>query len=169
MAGLAAAPLLGGAFTLGEAFSALSIGGTVLSAVSGASSARAQGNAANAAAQYQARQMEQQAGQERASAQRKSIEERRRAQLASSRALALSAASGAGASDPTVIDIMGDLAGEGEYRALSAMYEGEEKARGSQMGATAKRYEGASAVAESRAKARNAILGGGMSLLQRYG
>lgn len=143
---------------------AMVAGSTILSAVGSAQQGRAQQRAAN----YQAAQYEQQAGQERASAQRAAIEEHRKATLAQSRALAVSAASGAGASDPTVMNIMGDLGSEGEYRALSALYEGEERARGLQMGAQAKRYEGATAKQAGNMRAASTILSGGMSLYDKY-
>lgn len=165
MAGIAATPLLGGLFTLGEAFS---VGGTILGAVTSASGARQAGRADNTQAQFQARQMEQQAGQERAAAQRKAAEERRRTTLAQSRAVAVGAASGGGTGG-NVLDVLGDLSAEGEYRALSALYEGEERARGLQMGAQAKQYEGAQAKAAAKAKSASYLIGGGMSLLQKYG
>lgn len=42
-----------------------------------------------------------------------------------SRAVAVAAASGGGASDPTVMKLIGNLASEGKTNALSALYEGE--------------------------------------------
>jgi hypothetical protein len=143
----------------------ISAAGTILSTVSSISGGRSD----DAAARFQAKQMEQQAGQERAASQREAIEERRKARFAESRALAVSAASGAGASDPTVLDIMGDLESEGEYRALTALFNGEERARGLEMGASAKRYEGATAKRSGYMKAGSTILGGGYSLLEKYG
>src|SRR3990172_2605978 len=87
------------------------------------------GNAARKSANFQAAQMNQQAGQERATSQRAAIEQRRAARIAASRATALAAASGGGATDPTVLNILGDIKTEGEYNALSAMFGGEERAR----------------------------------------
>lgn len=72
-----------------------------------------------------ARQLRRLAGQDRATSQRAANEERRRARLLESRARAVAAKSGAGVSDPTVINLMADLSAEGEYRALTRMYEGE--------------------------------------------
>lgn len=165
MAGIAATPLLGGLFTLGEAFS---VGGTILGAFTSAAGARQAGRADNTLAVYQAKQAEQQAGQERAAAQRQAMEERRRARLAQSRAIAVGAASGAGTGG-NVLDILGDLNTEGEYRAQSALFTGEEKARGYEMSASAKRYEGAQSVANAKAKSTGYLVGGGMSLLEKYG
>ena len=65
----------------------------------------------------------------RASGQRQAFEEKRQAQLVESRALALAAASGAGASDPTAVKILSGIEAEGAYRAAVRMYESEEEAR----------------------------------------
>lgn len=136
------------------------------------------GNAANKQAKFQATQMEQQAGQERAGAQRQSIEARRKANLAISRATALAAASGAGATDPTVMDVIGGLVSEGELAAGTARYQGEEKARGMETQASATRYEGKLAKQASRMKARATIIQGigqmagsssGQSLMGKFG
>ena len=119
----------------------LLIGGTVLGAVGGIQQGRAQ----NRLAQYKAAQLEQKARQERAVSQRKAIDVRRRARTAESRTLALAAASGGGASDPTVMNLMAGIAGEGEFAAQTAVYEGEERARGAEMGAEGARIEGSQA------------------------
>lgn len=118
------------------------------------------GKAAKANANFQAAQLEQQAGQEVASAQRVAIEERRRAGIAMSNAQAASAASGGGASDPTVLKITGDIAKQGEYNALSALFEGEEKARGLRLGATTSRMEGKQAAKAGKTAGFSTIIGG---------
>lgn len=128
-----------------------------------------QGNAARGAANYQAAQLQQQAGQERATSQRQAMEERRRARFAQSRLQALAAASGAGATDPTVIDLSGDIAAEGEYRALTALFGGEERARGLTMNAQARRYEGQQQRRAGVMNAASTIMGGGYSMLDRFG
>ena len=68
-------------------------------------------------------------------------EQRRQGRLLSSRALAVAAASGAGAGDPTVENIIGDIGAEGEFRALSEMFIGEERARGLEMEADLRIFE----------------------------
>ncbi len=88
---------------------------------------------------YQAAQLDQNAGQQRAASQRQAAEQRRQARLAASRVQALA---GGGSTDPSVLGLTGDIAGEGEYNALSALYEGEEKARGMEMQATSARGQG---------------------------
>lgn len=78
--------------------------------------------AAKADAQFMAGQQMDAAGRSRAIGQRQAIEERRQARLVES---ALQARAGGGGADPTVVKLASDIAGEGEYRALAALYEGE--------------------------------------------
>ena len=119
---------------------------------------RKAGKAQGKLSQFEAQQLEQKAGQQRAVSQRKADTERRRARYAESRALALAAASGGGASDPSVVNIMAGIAGEGEMAANVALYEGEERARGSEMSATAKRFSGAQAKKASYVKAGTTLM-----------
>lgn len=121
------------------------VGGTVLQAAGSIAAGRAEQQAANARAralEHQAAQARQTAGQERAASQRDAIEERRRARLIKSRALAVAAGSGAGAGDPTVENILGDIGEEGEFRALNELFIGEERARGLETQADLKIFEG---------------------------
>lgn len=119
--------------------------GTIVSANQAASAAKAEGKQAEKVGEWQASQLRQRAGQERAAAQRQAIEERRQGDLAVSRARALSAGSGASASDTTVMNIYSDLAAEGEQNAMTALWEGEEAAKGLEMQAAGAQYEGAAA------------------------
>jgi hypothetical protein len=106
-------------------------------------SAKLTGQRRNVAAQFQAVQLEQQAGQSVAASQRVALEEKRKANLFASRALALAGASGGGASDPTVVRIIASIVGEGSYRAAVAHYRGEDEARKLRTGAKVARYQGA--------------------------
>lgn len=65
----------------------------------------------------------------RAVAQREGFEEERKAKIIASRAQALAAFSGAGATDTTVSEVIADITGEGEYRRNVAVYGGAEDAR----------------------------------------
>jgi hypothetical protein len=131
-------------------------------------------------AEFEAQQLERNAITEIATAQRAAGEERRRAGIAESRALALAAASGGGASDPTVVRIMSELSGEGAYRSAVALYEGEERARQMLLGAEARRIEGRYGLEGGLASARayqtiatGSLLTGagkiGMTLYDKYG
>lgn len=142
---------------------------TVASTALQAAGTLAAGSAAKKEAFFEAQQMQQQAGQERATSQRVAIEKRREAGIAGSRAQALAAAGGGSATDPTVVNIQSNIAGEGEYNALSALYTGEERARGLEEGADAKIYEGRTAKRASLMKAGATILGGASSLMGKYG
>lgn len=143
---------------------ALLIASTVMSTVG----TIAQGNAANKQAKFQAAQLEQRAGQERASSQRRAIEERRRAGIINSNALASAAASGGG-TDGSVAKIMGDIAGEGEYRALTRLWEGEESAKGLETQAAAARMQGKSAKKQAMFKAAGTLASGAGSWYDKYG
>lgn len=70
-----------------------------------------------------------------AASQRTALEERRQADLAASRALAVAASSGGGVSDPTVVELLSRTQGEGHYRARVALYEGEARSRAMRMSA----------------------------------
>jgi len=107
------------------------------------------------ASEFEAEQLEVLAGQEQATAQRRADEERRRGRILQSRALALGAASGGGASDPTVVNIISDLAGESEYLAATRIYEGEEAARRARMGAAGARFTGETALETGTLTASN--------------
>lgn len=83
--------------------------------------------AGEADARFNAGQLREQAVISRATGQRVASGERRQAKLLES---ALQARAGGGGLDPTVARLQADIAGEGEYRALSALYEGETGALG---------------------------------------
>ena len=101
-----------------------------------------------------------------------------RSQLVISDALAKAAASGAGASDPTVMSIIARTAGEGAYRAQMAMYEGEAQARLDTLRAAGLRFQGDTAVADASVARRadntaalaTALTGGvkAMSMYEKY-
>lgn len=154
------------------------IGGAVLSAYGSyksAQAARADAHARKVASQFEAEQFRVEAGQVVAAAQRTALEEGRKSKLLESRALALAAASGGGASDPTVTKLISSLAAEGAYRSEVAMYQGEERARKLRMGVAAKEFEGEQALQAGEAKADAyqihalSSLIGGASMFGRYG
>lgn len=82
------------------------------------------------AVDFEADVLQVQAGQTVAAAQRDALDIQRMTRLALSRVIAVSAASGGGASDSsTVHHIVETVAKEGSYNAQRALYAGEEKAR----------------------------------------
>jgi hypothetical protein len=135
---------------------AVSAGGSIIGANSEAKELR-----------KQAAQLEAQAGSDRASSQRAAAEERRRGRYTSSRALALAAASGGGADDPSIINNLADIEGEAEYRALTAMYEGETEAQGKEAQAKANRRGARATKKAGFLKAAGTILSAGSSIADR--
>lgn len=88
--------------------------------------------AGQADAQFNADQLRERAKVLRATGQRVAADERRQAALVNS---ALQARAGGGGTDVTVTNLAADIAGEGEYRALAALYEGETGALGNEASA----------------------------------
>ena len=118
-------------------------------AQSAARSQRQAGAAAALQAQYaqtlaanRAKALEQRAGQERASAQRAAIEQRRQGDLLQQRSIARAAAGGVATASPSVVGVLGDIDTEAEYRALTNLYEGEESALGLEYNAQLERAAG---------------------------
>lgn len=109
------------------------------------------------------------AGQVQAAAQRTAITDDRRTALLASRAQAVAAASGGGATDPTVTDIMGRIAGEGAYRSQLALYEGADSARSLLLKGQLAAAEGRQAQRAGYANAFGTVLKGGATFLDKYG
>lgn len=126
------------------------------------------GQAQNAEAQFEAKQLLMNANKAKAVAQREAAEEVRQSELVQSRILAVAAASGGGASDPTVMRLIGKQAGEGAYRAALAIYKGDDRAQQLELAAKAKRYEGEMAARAGMTKAITSVAGAGMSLYDKY-
>ncbi len=121
--------------------------------------------AGRADAQATAQQQYAAAVTSRAVGQRQANEERRQARLLDS---ALQARAMGGGMDPTAVELSKDIAGEGEYRALSALYEGE-------TGAISMENAAASGLRSAEARGRAAdyqmagtVIGAGSSLYGRY-
>ncbi len=126
---------------------------------------------ASKAAEFEAQQALINAGQAKAASQRTGADVERRAKLLESRALAVAAASGGGASDPSVVDIISGIAGEGSYRSALARYEGDDKARTLETQADAARFRGRAAKKAGIVGAFGTILGSpsAMSMYKKYG
>lgn len=127
------------------------------------------GNAAKRQAFAEAKQMEDKAGLTRAISQREGIEERRQADLLQSRALAVAAASGGGATDPTVVNIIAGLEEEGLIRSLNDMASGETEARFLERQAGMRREAGSAARTAGIIGAGASIVKQAESLATKYG
>lgn len=120
--------------------------------------------------------LNEEAGQTEAAAQRAALAQQKVASLVESRAKAVAAASGAGATDPSVINIISRISAEGALRSLTATYEGEERARKLRIsGELAAHYgvqqgEGYDAVAQAAGiKTAASAASGAASLYAKYG
>lgn len=127
-------------------------------------------------ANFEAAQAAIQAGTAEASGQRTADAALLQTRMVNSQQLARAAASGAGASDPTVTNLMAFTRGVGSYNAAVALFEGEEAARRFQDQAKASTYEGITGfnsleAQASVAKARGiaSIIGAGGGLYEKYG
>lgn len=147
----------------------LTAAATIYSTVSTAQAQRKAGVDRKNAADFEAAQLEQQAGQTRASAQRQAIEQRRQSAIASSRALAVAGASGAGALDPTVVDLMAGIESAGDYSARVALFEGNEVAIGRETAASSRRYGGDQALQAGKTNAQATVVSGVTSMYSKYG
>lgn len=94
------------------------------------------------AANFEASIMETQATARVAAAQRDMLDAQRVTALTQSRAQALAAASGGGASSPTALTVIGKIAKQGALNAGMALYNGEEQARTLRLQAVQTRLSG---------------------------
>jgi hypothetical protein len=123
---------------------------------------------ARQAAQFQAAQLRQNADSAQASSQRSAIDVDRQTQMITSRALAVAAASGGGASDPTVVNLIARDAAQGAYLKSVALYQGDDRARLMSEQADAKDFEGKATERNSYEVGAAAFAGGATSLLKTH-
>ena len=143
---------------------ALIAGGTILSAYG----TLAQGRYAMNAGKIEAQQLRRQGMNAFASSQRTAQDIQLETDLLASKALATAAASGAGASDPTVLNIIARISGEGAYRKSVALYEGKVKNEDLNYQAWQAETGGQQALRASRIGAAGSLLQGGASLYSKY-
>lgn len=141
------------------------VAGTIMS-VSGALQ---QGKDAEAKAKYEAKVQEQQADEAQAASQREASEKYRQGQYMLSQQRAAIAGSGGSVNDPSVIDMMGETAGETALSAETSIYKGEQQARGYNDAAKVSRYEGKAARRASYYNAAGALFSGVTSMFSRFG
>ena len=142
------------------------------------SAVKAQGEAKGRAKDYEANLMRVRGGQEFAASQREMLNEKKKTQLVQSALQARSAAQGGG-SDPSVVKMAGDIAAEGKYRQMTALYKGQDIQGYLENAARLKNFEGSEyrrageiAKRSSRMSAYTTLLGGfdnARSLFQKYG
>lgn len=109
---------------------ALEAGGTILGANSSAAALEAQRPYDMLSAAYRAQSLKYAADESRAASQRQAFALGQQKDQALSRARAVAAASGAGATDTTVGNIEAGLENQGEFQKAMAIFAGENRARG---------------------------------------
>lgn len=138
------------------------------------------GKYAKQSADFENAQLEARGKEDFAIGQRAALAEQDTATQAISRAVAVAAASGGSATDPTVLKIIGDLASEGNTNALSALYEGESSQVAYENEIMANKFNAKADVAGYRFqgkaykranydKAFGALLSGVTPFLEKYG
>lgn len=137
-------------------------------AVIGAISAIQQGRAANAAAQYNATISEQNAAISRsdAAAQATQIERENTLRLGAIRAA--QGRAGGAAGEGSVLDVLGDVAAQGELERQQAIYQGELRARGFTNTAQLDRFSGRQAQSAGYMRAGAELLSGGSRAYNSY-
>lgn len=141
-----------------------SIGLQALGAVNAYNTSRQAARARKAAAEFEAQQLEQNASQSIAAAQRQAFETGRTGEYVQSRAQALAAASGGSATDPTVINVIANLASETGYRKSLDLYQGEERARQLRLSAQAARMTGEIGAQANIAQGNAAVIQAGANV-----
>jgi hypothetical protein len=118
------------------------------------------------AAHFQAEQLRRNAESVMGAATLKAAEAERHSALQNSRALAVAAASGGGASDPGVVSLLARNAEEGAYRRQVALYEGTARKGDMRLAADARDYEGRAGQLAATENAVGSLFGATTTLLK---
>jgi hypothetical protein len=135
------------------------LAGTALSAYGKVAGGYAQKGALDASAS----QLEQEAGQSVASGIQGAIQDRRRAAYVASNARAATAAGGLTTTGTSAVANLGQIRGEGEYRALTSLYQGYDRASELDFRASGMRTEGSNAVKGGWLAGMSTVLSGASS------
>jgi adhesin HecA-like repeat protein len=145
------------------------IGMTIASTAVTALASAQQGRAQQVAMNYQAAQEDQNANNATASGQRAMIEANKKTALVESNAVAAGAGSGGTSTDPTVSADLDLIGAEGNYRAQTALYDGNAKAQALRNQASADVFQGNIDNQAGQIKAGTSMLAGATSLFNKYG
>jgi hypothetical protein len=127
------------------------------------------GYAQRSALDASAAQLSQEGGQSIASGIQGAIQDRRRAAYVASNARAATAAGGLTTTGTSAVKTVGDIRGEGEYRALTSMYQGYDRANELDFRANQMRTEGSNAIKSGWVAGASTVLSGGTSFYDKYG
>lgn len=117
--------ILGSGIGLGDIGAVTSVGGTLLSA----KAQMDQADYAKKVAALEAQGLRDKANQDAAAGEQAQIQQNRKTELVLSRARSLAASSGTSANSGDVVNTEAQIAGQGNYNALTALYEGQAAAR----------------------------------------
>jgi hypothetical protein len=134
--------------------------GSIASMGAGIAGGIAQGNAAKAQAAYEVNMRTQQGYQDVAAAQRQGIQEGQKTDMVMGKQLADAAASGGGVQTPSIMDIYGQTAGQGNQNLRASVYEGQQKQWQEQALANAAKARGDNAAQGSMLSAIGGAVGG---------
>jgi len=140
---------------MADPFTIASVAFSAVGGLQQASAIKSAGKAQLQQARFQQESARVAAGQQRASAQRQAIEDRRRGNLAESRARAVASSGGGQVSD--VANLIGDLNAESKYAAFTSLYEGESAARDLENRGALALYEGESANRAAKIEAKSKL------------
>jgi len=150
----------------------MQMAGGIMGGIGAGMSAAAQKRAADfrkKEAAYHAQVLEIRAKETLAVGQRAAAEAVRQNEIAQSRMLAVAAASGGSASDPTVENLVSKAAGEGAYQQAVALYSSESEARNLRNQAKLVSYQGAENAANLSSLGNATLLGGFAGGLSKAG
>lgn len=158
----------------------VSAAGTIASGNAEADLAMRQGVARNQSAQFEAKQLDINAKDEKAMAQREAQQLGRQKRLALSSLQAKGAASGFSATDPSNLAIADEISKYGTLQEDMAMYGGESRANDLRLNAASRRYSGANELeyaaqygdarrTAAKYSAFGTILGGASTMASRFG
>jgi len=146
----------------------IAIGTSVAGTVYGMAQQGRAGELAKERAERKAKQLREQAGQERASGQIASNEQKRRAEILISNAQATVAASGGGTIDPSILRLITGLAEEGSRAGNVEKYQSETAAKGSENAADQALLEGEDSRQAGYTNAIGTFLGGAGSVASMF-
>ena len=153
----------------GPAMLPLALASTVISTIAGGAGQIAAGNNAAAMGQFQQQEYIQQGETATATAQRAMLEERRKTGLVESTLQARSAGASGSSTDPSTINLGGQIAKRGEYNALMTLSQGQNQQAGLTNMGDAALYGGEIAKQGDDMAAIGTIAGGAGSFARTYG
>lgn len=127
------------------------------------------GHMAQQSDNYAAEVLHQEAGASVASGIQGAINDTRQARYVASRAIATAAGTGGGGSDPTVNNIIANINSQGEYKALTSIYQGRDRASEISSRAAQLTYEGKASDTAGWMSGISSVLTGGQSFMSKYG